>query len=217
MSFDAIKDANIELMGNLNATLDQSNADTSMKRPTKKEAEEAVKTLLSFIGEDINREGLAETPKRVVKAYQEYFAGYAQDPNVVLARTFEETSNYDDIVLLKNMRLESHCEHHMAPMIGIAHVAYLPNSRVVGISKIARVVDIFAKRLQTQEVLTEQIASVLYEQLEAKGVAVIIDAKHQCMTTRGVHKTETSTVTKSLKGVFKDDHSLKEELYRLLS
>lgn len=217
MSFDAIKDADVEIMDTLDITINQSNREATIKRPTKEQAEAAVKTLLSFIGEDINREGLLDTPKRVVKAYQEYFSGYNQDPKGVLARTFEETSNYDDIVLLKNMRLESHCEHHMAPMIGIAHVAYLPNSRVVGISKIARVVDIYAKRLQTQEVLTEQIASVIYEELEAKGVAVIIDAKHQCMTTRGVHKSQTSTVTKSLKGVFKDHAHLREELYRLIS
>ncbi|MCF6806959.1 GTP cyclohydrolase I FolE [Thiotrichales bacterium 19S9-12] len=195
----------------------QMNFDSKKLKPTKEQAQEAVRVLLSYIGEDINREGLIDTPKRVVKAYEEYFNGYKFDAREVLARTFEETSNYDDIVLLKNMRLESHCEHHMAPMIGLAHVAYLPSNRVVGISKIARVVDIYAKRLQTQEVLTEQIALAIEEALDARGVAVIIDAKHQCMTTRGVHKPQTSTVTKSLKGAFKTEAHLRQELFQLLA
>lgn len=217
MTFDIVKEVNQTELESVDFQKNNKINNKNVIKPTKEAAEDAVRTLLAWIGEDINREGLIDTPKRVVKAYKEYFKGYNEDPKEVLARTFEETSNYDDIVLLKNMRLESHCEHHMAPMIGVAHVAYLPNNRVVGISKIARVVDLYAKRLQTQEVLTQQIADAIADTLQAKGVFVIIDAKHQCMTTRGVHKTETSTVTKSFKGVFKDDMMMRQEVYHLIN
>jgi len=186
-------------------------------KPTRDEAEAAVRTLLKWIGEDPNREGLLETPKRVIGAYEEFFQGYKDDPRKFLAKTFDEVSGYDEIVLLKNMRLESHCEHHMVPFIGMAHVAYLPNKRIVGISKIARLVDVYAKRLQTQETLTAQIANTLNEVLDPKGVAVIIDAKHQCMTTRGVRKTETSTITSTMLGVFRKDPRSRAELMQLIS
>ncbi|MCI5050052.1 MAG: GTP cyclohydrolase I FolE [Rickettsiales bacterium] len=186
-------------------------------RPSMDEAMEAVKTLIKWAGDDPAREGLLDTPKRVVKAYEEFFAGYQDDPAEILSRTFEEVEDYDEIVLLKNMRLESHCEHHMVPIIGKAHIAYLPDRRVVGISKLARLVDVFAKRLQTQEVMTAQIADAIQDALEPKGVAVIIDAKHQCMTTRGVHKTETSTVTSRMHGLFKSDPRTRGEFMSLIA
>lgn len=189
----------------------------SNTKPTREEAMQAVRTLLQWVGDDPDREGLLETPKRVIGAYKEFFQGYNEDPKKILAKTFDEVSGYDEIVLLKNMRLESHCEHHMVPIIGKAHVAYLPNKRVVGISKIARLVDVYAKRLQTQETLTAQIANTLNEVLDPKGVAVIIDAKHQCMTTRGVHKTETSTITSSMLGIFRSDPRTRSELMELIS
>ncbi len=189
----------------------------SNTKPSRDEALQAVRTLLRWVGDNPDREGLLETPKRVIGAYAEFFQGYDEDPKKVLAKTFDEVSGYDEIVLLKNMRLESHCEHHMVPIIGKAHVAYLPNKRVVGISKIARLVDVFAKRLQTQETLTAQIANTLNEVLDPKGVAVIIDAKHQCMTTRGVHKTETSTITSSMLGIFRSDPRTRSELMELIS
>jgi GTP cyclohydrolase I len=185
-------------------------------RPTKDEAMQAVKTLLRWAGDDPNREGLIETPKRVVEAYEEFFEGYTQDPAKILAKTFEEVEGYDEMVLLKNMRLESHCEHHIVPIIGKAHVAYIPNKRVVGISKIARLVDVYAKRLQTQETMTAQIADTIEEVMQPKGVAVIIDAKHQCMTTRGVHKTETTTVTSQVRGLFKSDPRTRSEFMQLI-
>lgn len=187
-----------------------------MTRPTKDEAMQAVKTLLRWAGDDPNREGLIETPKRVVEAYEEFFEGYTQDPAKILAKTFEEVEGYDEMVLLKNMRLESHCEHHIVPIIGKAHVAYIPNKRVVGISKIARLVDVYAKRLQTQETMTAQIADTIEEVMQPKGVAVIIDAKHQCMTTRGVHKTETTTVTSQVRGLFKSDPRTRSEFMQLI-
>lgn len=171
-------------------------------RPSVKEAEEAVKVLIAWAGDNPNREGLLETPKRVVNAYREFFSGYDVNPEEVLGKTFEEVEGYNDIVLLKNMRMESHCEHHMVPFIGKAHIAYIPNKKVVGISKIARLLDIYAKRLQTQETMTAQIADTINKVLKPKGVAVLIDAKHQCMTTRGIHKTETTTVTKRMIGEF---------------
>ena len=186
-------------------------------QPSRADAEAAVRTLISWMGDNPDREGLLETPKRVVSAYEEFFSGYTIDPKEVLAKTFEEVSGYDEIVLLKHMRLESHCEHHMVPMIGTAHVAYLPDHKVVGISKIARLVDVYAKRLQTQETLTAQIANALDEVLEPKGVAVIIDAKHQCMTTRGVHKTSTSTVTSTMLGTFRKDQRSRTELMELIN
>ena len=185
-------------------------------RPSKEEAENAVRTLIAWAGDNPNREGLIETPKRVVSAYGDFFAGYGQNPEEILGKTFEEIENYDDMVLLKDMRMESHCEHHMVPFIGLAHVAYIPNKKIVGISKIARLVDIFAKRLQTQEVLTSQIAETLYSFLEPKGVAVIIDAQHQCMTTRGIHKINTSTVTKRMLGDFKNDSKLEKKFLMMV-
>lgn len=188
-----------------------------IKKPSAQQAEEAVKTLLEYIGEDPNREGLVETPKRVIKSYAEFFNGYEEDPDEILAKTFEDVEGYDEIVLLKNMRLESYCEHHMVPIIGKAHVAYLPNGKVVGISKIARVLDVFAKRLQTQERLTMQIALAIEKELAPKGVAVIIDSMHQCMTTRGVHKSETSTVTSCMRGIFRKDEKSRSELMSLIS
>lgn len=186
-------------------------------RPTKEQAMEAVKTLLKWAGDDPEREGLVETPKRVVKAYEEWFQGYNEDPNEILAKTFEEVEGYDEMVLLKNMRVESHCEHHIAPILGKAHIAYIPNKRVVGISKIARLLDCFGKRLQTQETMTAQIADAIEEHLQPKGVAVVVDAKHQCMTTRGVHKTETSTVTSQVRGIFRSDDKTRSEFMNLIS
>ena len=185
-------------------------------RPSAEEAKEAVRTLIRWAGDNPEREGLLDTPKRVVEAYREWFAGYDESPEAILAKTFEEVEDYDEMVLLKNMRLESHCEHHIAPIIGKVHVAYLPNAKVVGISKIARLVDVFAKRMQTQEVLTAQIADTINRVLEPKGVAVVIDAKHQCMTTRGVHKTDTSTITSRMHGLFKKDPRTRAEFMALI-
>jgi GTP cyclohydrolase I len=190
---------------------------TAIKKPSQHEAEAAVKTLLAWIGENPEREGLLETPKRVVKAYREYFSGYEVDTKEILGKTFEEIDGYDDIVLLKDMRVESHCEHHMAPIIGKAHIAYIPNKKIVGISKIARLLDAFAKRLQTQETMTSQIANTLNDALKPKGVAVIIDAKHQCMTTRGIHKTNTTTLTKTMLGTFKTDCEMEKKLFSLIA
>ena len=174
---------------------------------TDKQAEEAFKTILIWIGEDPSREGLLETPRRVVKAFKEYFRGYNQDANADLSKTFGDVEGYDDMVVEKNITLESHCEHHMAPIIGVAHVAYIPNKKVVGLSKLARTVDIFSKRLQTQERLTMQIAKTLMSALDAKGVAVTIDAAHQCMTMRGIKKEKATTVTNYFLGSFKEDLS----------
>lgn len=195
----------------------QKNDNTSIKRPSRQEAEEAVRTLIAWAGDDCTREGLLDTPKRVAKAYEEFFAGYNADPEELLSRTFEEVEGYDEMVLLKHMRLESHCEHHMVPIIGKAHIAYIPNKRVVGISKLARVVDVFGKRLQTQETMTSQIANTIQNVLQPKGVAVVIDASHQCMTTRGVHKTETSTVTSRMLGLFRSDPRTRAEFMTLIS
>ena len=185
-------------------------------RPSKDEAMQAVRTLLRWAGDNPEREGLLETPKRVVEAYGEWFQGYDEDPAKVLAKTFEEVEDYDEMVLLKNMRFESHCEHHMAPIIGKAHIAYLPDKRVVGISKLARLLDIFAKRLQTQEVMTAQIADTIRDVLQPKGVAVVIDAKHECMTTRGVHKSDTTTITSRMHGIFKSDPRTRAEFMALI-
>ena len=175
----------------------------NINKPTEKQAMEAVRTLISWAGDNPEREGLIETPKRVTKAYREFFSGYEDDVGKILGKTFEEVEGYDEIVLLKNMRFESHCEHHMVPFIGTAHVAYLPNKKVVGISKIARLLDVFAKRLQTQETMTSQIAQNLQDFLEPRGVAVLIDGEHQCMTTRGIRKPGTTTVTTKMIGDFK--------------
>ena len=185
------------------------------KRPTKEEAMKAVKTLISWAGDDPTREGLIETPERVARAYNEFFEGYNIDPEAALAKTFEEVEGYDEMVIVKNIRVESHCEHHMVPIIGIAHVGYIPNNRVVGISKLARVVDIFGKRLQTQETMTAQIAETINRVLKPKGVAVVIDASHQCMSTRGIHKTEASTVTSQMLGVFKENPKTRSEFLTL--
>ena len=185
--------------------------------PSREEAMRAVKTLIAWAGDDPEREGLIETPKRVVKAYEEFFKRYKIDSIEILSKTFEEVEDYDEMVLIKNIRLESHCEHHIVPILGIAHVAYMPKNRVVGISKIARLVDIFAKRLQIQETLTSQIAETLQNVLDPLGVAVLIDASHQCMTTRGVHKPESSTVTKKMIGVFRDDQNLRSEFMELIN
>lgn len=185
--------------------------------PSREEAMNAVKTLIAWAGDNPNREGLIETPKRVVDAYKEFFEGYSQNPDEILSKTFEEVEGYDEMVLIKNIRLESHCEHHIVPILGIAHVAYMPNKRVVGISKLARLVDVYAKRLQIQETLTSQIAETIQRVLDPLGVAVIIDASHQCMTTRGVHKHESSTVTKRMLGVFKDDAETRSEFMQLIS
>jgi GTP cyclohydrolase I len=180
-------------------------------RPSQKDAEDAVRTLIRWAGDDPTREGLLETPARVARAYKEFFRGYGVDPEGVLKRTFEETDGYDEMIVLKDMRFESHCEHHMAAIIGRAHIAYLPSKRVVGISKLARLLDVYAKRLQIQEKLTAQIANTLNEVLQPRGVAVVIDASHQCMTTRGVHKPGTSMVTSRMLGAFRSDASTRRE------
>ena len=187
------------------------------KKVSDKEAEEAFKTILTWMGEDPSREGLLETPKRVVKAYKEYFAGYSKDPNKILDKTFGDVEGYDDMVVQKNISVQSHCEHHLAPIIGIAHVAYIPNERVVGLSKLARVVEVFSKRLQTQERLTMQIAKTIMESLDAKGVAVTIDSTHQCMTMRGIKKETATTVTNYFLGQFKEDLSIQNRYLRFIS
>jgi GTP cyclohydrolase IA len=184
---------------------------------TDQQAEEAFKTILKWIGEDPNREGLLETPKRVIKAFKEYFKGYNQDPIKDLQKTFGDVDGYDDMVVEKNITFESHCEHHMAPIIGIAHVAYIPKSKVVGLSKLARTVEIFSKRLQTQERLTMQIAKTLMTGLDAKGVAVTLDASHQCMTMRGIKKEKATTITNYFLGSFKEDLSHQNRYLRLIA
>jgi GTP cyclohydrolase I len=187
------------------------------KKPSRTEAEAAVRTMLAWTGDNPDREGLIETPKRVVRAYEQFFAGYDKDPKEVLSKVFEEVEGYDEMVIVKDIRVESHCEHHMVPILGKAHVGYLPNKRIVGISKLARVVDIFGKRLQTQEVMTAQIANVINEVLEPKGVAVVVNAKHQCMTTRGVHKSESSTITSTMLGTFRQNPDTRAEFMNLIT
>ena len=187
------------------------------QKPSRAEAEEAVKTLISWAGDNPEREGLIETPKRVVKSYEEFYAGYEQDPESILSKVFEEVEGYDEMIIVKDIRLESHCEHHMVPILGKAHVAYIPNQRVVGISKLARVVDLYAKRLQTQETMTAQIADTINRVLKPKGVAIVIDAAHQCMSSRGVHKTETSTVTSRMLGAFREDPKSRMEFMNLIA
>ena len=194
-----------------------TNTDEAIKKISDKDAEDAFRTILAWMGEDPNREGLLETPKRVVKAFKEYFKGYKEDPNLVLDKTFGDVEGYDDMVVQKNISVQSHCEHHMAPIIGKAHVAYIPKERVVGLSKLARVVEVFSKRLQTQERLTMQIANTLMESLDAKGVAVTIDSTHQCMTMRGIKKEQASTVTNYYLGKFKDDLSFQNRYLRFIS
>ncbi len=184
---------------------------TAAARPSREEAEAAVRTLLRWAGDDPAREGLRGTPGRVARAFEEYFTGYGTDPVELLQRTFEEVDGYDEMVVLKDIRFESHCEHHLAPIIGRAHIAYLPNQRVVGISKLARLVEVFAKRLQIQEKMTAQIANTLADVLKPKGVGVVIEAAHQCMTTRGVHKPGVSMVTSQMLGAFRSDPSTRRE------
>lgn len=186
-------------------------------RPTREEAMEAVKTMLAWAGDDPTREGLLETPKRVVKAYEEFFSGYNMDPDEILNKTFEEVAGYDEMIIIKDIRLESHCEHHMVPILGKAHLAYIPNNRVVGISKLARVVDVYGKRLQTQETMTAQIAESINKVLQPKGVGVVIDAGHQCMTTRGIHKTNATTITSQMLGVFRSDYRTRSEFMNLIN
>ena len=190
---------------------------TDNKKPTREEAEAAVKTMLAWTFDNPDREGLVETPKRVVRAYEQFFAGYEMDPKQVLSKVFEEVEGYDEMVIVKDIRVESHCEHHIVPILGKAHVGYLPNKRIVGISKLARVVDIFGKRLQTQEVMTAQIANVINEVLEPRGVAVVMNAKHQCMTTRGVHKPESSTITSTMLGAFRENPDTRAEFMNLIT
>jgi len=185
------------------------------KRPSREEAEDAVRTLISWAGDDPKREGLIDTPGRVVDAYEEWFKGYSEDPNVYLSRVFDDVKGYDDIVMLRDIDVESHCEHHMAPFLGKACVAYMPTEKVVGISKLARVVEIYAKRLQTQETMTSQILHAIQDSLAPHGVAVLIDAKHECMTTRGVHHPNVSTITTQFTGVFRTDKELRERFMRL--
>ena len=194
-----------------------NNEEQNTKIVSDKDAEEAFKTILQWIGEYPQREGLLETPKRVVKAFKEYFKGYKEDPNLVLDKTFGDVEGYDDMGVQKNISVQSHCEHHMAPIIGKAHVAYIPRDRVVGLSKLARVVEVFSKRLQTQERLTMQIANTLMKSLDAKGVAVTIDSTHQCMTMRGIKKEQASTVTNYYLGQFKEDLSYQNRYLRFIS
>ena len=196
---------------------DTDNKELLSKEVSDKEAEQAFRTILSWIGEDPNREGLLETPKRVMKAFKEYFKGYNEDPGSILSKTFGDVHGYDDMVIQKNISVQSHCEHHMAPIIGVAHVAYIPKERVVGLSKLARVVEVFSKRLQTQERLTMQIAKTLMDSLEAKGVAVSIDATHQCMTMRGIKKEQATTITNYYLGQFKEDLSYQNRYLRFIS
>jgi GTP cyclohydrolase IA len=191
-------------------------AAASTGRPSREETEAAIRTLLRWAGDDPAREGLVDTPARVARAYEEFFSGYAIDPVALLERTFEETDGYDEIVLLRDIRLESHCEHHMVPIIGRAHVAYLPHRRVVGISKLARVVEAYARRLQIQEKLTAQIANTIQQVLEPRGVAVLIEAAHQCMTTRGVHKPGVTMVTSRMLGAFRDDPTTRREVLAMI-
>ena len=191
--------------------------DNGADRPERAEAEQAVRTLIRWAGDDPDREGLLDTPARVVRAFEEYFQGYNADPEDILKRTFEEVEGYDEMVLLKDIRFESHCEHHMAPIIGKAHVAYLPKNRVVGISKLARVVELYAQRLQIQEKMTAQIANAINEVLQPEGVAVVIDASHQCMTCRGVHKPGVSMITSKMLGAFRDNDRTRREFLSMVS
>jgi GTP cyclohydrolase I len=186
------------------------------ERPSRDEAEEAVRVLIRWAGDDPSREGLKSTPSRVVRAYEEYFAGYTIDPADVLGRTFKETNGYDEIVVLKDIRFESHCEHHLAPIIGKVHIAYLPDKRVIGISKLARLVEVFSKRLQIQEKMTAQIAMALDDALKPRGVAVVVEAAHQCMTTRGVHKPGVAMVTSHMLGAFRDDAMTRREFLAII-
>ena len=196
---------------------DTNNLQKKKHEISDEKAEEAIRTIIEWVGEDCNREGLLSTPKRVVKAFKEYFKGYEEDPKQFLSKTFTEVEGYDDMVIEKNISVQSHCEHHMAPIIGVAHVAYIPSEKVVGLSKLARVVEVFSKRLQTQERLTMQIAKTIMHVLQPRGVAVTIDASHQCMTSRGVKKENTTTVTNYFLGAFKDDLSFQNRYLRYIN
>jgi GTP cyclohydrolase I len=188
----------------------------STSKPNREEAESAVRTLIRWAGDDPDREGLRDTPGRVVRAYEEFFAGYGQDPREILARTFTEVEGYDEMIVMNDIRFESHCEHHMVPIIGKVHIGYLPDKRVIGISKLARLVEVYARRLQVQEKMTVQIADTLQEVLQPKGVAVVIEASHQCMTTRGVHKPGVGLVTSRMAGAFRDDPSTRREFLAVI-
>ena len=191
--------------------------DEEDRKPSREEAEEAVRTLIRWAGDNPNREGLIETPKRVVKAYEEYFSGYTKNPKSILEKTFSETANYEDFVLLKNIDFESHCEHHIAPIIGKASIAYFPNNCIVGISKLARIVNVFAKRLQTQETMTSEIAQCIQLNLNPKGVAVYISAEHQCMSARGVHKSDVEMITTHFTGEFNENSEAKKRFLTSLN
>ncbi len=195
----------------------QKKITTIRNKPSRKQAEEAVKTLIKWAGDNPEREGLQETPKRVVNSYKEFFSGYDSKPEQILSKTFDEVEGYDEMVIVRDIAIESHCEHHMVPFIGIAHIGYIPNKRIVGISKLARIADVFAKRLQTQEIMTAQIADTINEVLKPKGVAVVIDAQHQCMTTRGTHKTESSTITSRMLGLFRTNSNTRSEFMNLIN
>ncbi|PLX34872.1 MAG: GTP cyclohydrolase I FolE [Hyphomicrobiales bacterium] len=194
-----------------------SPVNSDIKIPSRDEAEQAVRTLIAWAGDDPTREGLRDTPKRVVNAYREFFSGYEQDPHAVLSRTFKDVGGYDDIVLLRNIEMHSHCEHHIVPFIGKAHIAYLPDENVVGISKLARVVEIYARRMQTQETMTAQIAGSIEKSLKPKGVAVMLDAVHQCMSMRGIQKPDVSTITTQFTGVFKTDPEMQARFMKLVT
>jgi GTP cyclohydrolase I len=198
------------------ATVSEKSELAQISRPTRAEAEAAVRTLLRWAGDDPDREGLRATPDRVVRSYEEFFSGYSLDPEEILARTFEETAGYDDMVVLRGIRFESYCEHHMVPIIGIAHIGYLPRNRVVGISKLARVLEIFSKRLQIQEKMTAQIATTIDRVLNPHGVAVVIEGEHQCMTTRGVHRPGVNMVTSQMVGVFRDNEATRKEFLSII-
>ena len=195
----------------------QKKVTTIRDKPSRKQAEEAVKILIKWAGDNPEREGLLETPKRVVNSYKEFFSGYDSKPEQILSKTFDEVEGYDEMVIVRDIAIESHCEHHMVPFIGIAHIGYIPNKRIVGISKLARIADVFAKRLQTQEIMTAQIADTINEVLKPKGVAVVIDAQHQCMTTRGTHKTESSTITSRMLGLFRTNSNTRSEFMTLIN
>ena len=193
-----------------------SKSKSKARKPGRKQAEDAVRTLLLWAGEDIRREGLADTPRRVVSAYQDWFSGYKDDPVAYLKRTFEEVEGYDEMIVLRDIEFESHCEHHMAPIIGHAHVGYLPKNKVVGISKLARVVEAFARRFQVQEKMTAQIANCIWDVLNPRGVGVVIEATHQCMTTRGIHKSQVSMVTSQMLGSFRKDARTRAEFLQMI-
>ena len=195
----------------------QKKVTTIRNKPSRKQAEEAVKILIQWAGDNPEREGLVETPKRVVNASKEFFSGYDSKPEQILSKTFDEVEGYDEMVIVRDITIESHCEHHMVPFIGIAHIGYIPDKRIVGISKLARIADVFAKRLQTQEIMTAQIADTINEVLKPKGVAVVIDAQHQCMTTRGTHKTESSTITSRMLGLFRTNSNTRSEFMNLIN